>query len=122
MPTDMHRQARKRVDEKRKFYRHLSTYLVMSVFFFVINVITSPSHWWFIYPMLGWGMGVAAQYFQVFGFPGVGPTNEDWEARELEDEIRRLESGASYSDKEDALDLPEMERPARKPWDEDELV
>ena len=122
MPTNLHRKARKRVDEKRKFYRHLSTYLVMSAFFFVLNLVTRPGDWWFQWPILGWGIGVAMQYFRIFGFPGVGPTDEDWEARELEEEMRRLESGGSYSEKDDALDLPEMEKPPRKAWDEDELV
>ncbi len=118
----MHREARKRVEEKRKFYRQLSVYLTTSVFLFLLNAFTSPSHWWFIYPMLGWGVAIAAQYFQLFGFPGARMAGDDWEAREMEQEMRRLEAGSGDEQDEDALRLPNMEKPARKNWDEDELV
>lgn len=118
----MHRKARERVEEKRNFYRHLSVYLAMSVFFLFLNIFTGRGHWWFIYPVLGWGIGIAAQYFQLFGLPGVGPTDSEWEEREMRSEMRRLNGGYPSEGEDDSLNLPDMERPARKDWDEDELV
>lgn len=81
--------ARKRVGEKKKFYQHLTTYLTMSVFFILINLFTSPGRWWFIFPVLGWGIGIVSQYFKVFGPPGF-QTDGDWEERAMQEELRKL--------------------------------
>ena len=99
-------QARQRVKEKKKFYTHLSTYLVMSGFFFLLNFVTSPGNWWFYWPMLGWGIGVGIQYLKVFGLPGSGAGSSDWEAREIDKELRKL-GGSQTAPKEEALDLDE---------------
>ena len=59
--------AKKRVEEKKKFYQHLSTYVVMSIFFYMINYLSNPGHWWFYWPMLGWGVGLLFQYMNAYG-------------------------------------------------------
>jgi hypothetical protein len=86
-----YRLARSRVVEKKKFYNHLTTYLVMGAFFFVLNAVTSFGTWWFYWPMLGWGIGVAMQYFKVFGFPGSGLGSAEWEEREMQKQMNRLD-------------------------------
>ncbi|PSR11276.1 MAG: hypothetical protein DA408_02805 [Bacteroidetes bacterium] len=104
--------ARKRVAEKKKFYGHLSTYLVMSVFFFVLNWLTSPGSWWFYWPMLGWGIGVAMQYLRVFGMPGSGLGSREWEDQEIEKEMRRIAPAQPDTslDMDEHLELREMEK------------
>ena len=111
--------ARSRVQEKKRFYRRLGSFAALSVFFFLLNLFTSAGSWWFMWPILGMGIGITVKYFKLFGFPGVGPVDEDWEDREMDKEMRRLESGRSD---EEGLELRELERPRRKNWDEDELV
>ncbi|MCB9038985.1 MAG: 2TM domain-containing protein [Lewinellaceae bacterium] len=111
--------ARSRVREKKRFYRRLGIFVALSVFFLLLNVLTSFGSWWFMWPILGMGLGIAIKYFKIFGFPGVGSIDEDWEDREMEKEMRRLGSGQP---EEDGLELPELEKPKRKNWDEDELV
>ena len=87
------KQAKKRVKELREYYGHLTAYGAVNVFLIVINLVTSPSYLWFIFPMLGWGIGIAIHTFAVFS------TGRDWEARKMEeltglketkDEIQRL--------------------------------
>ncbi|MCB0560459.1 MAG: 2TM domain-containing protein [Phaeodactylibacter sp.] len=85
--------ARSRVQEKKRFYRRLGSFAALSVFFFLLNLFTSAGSWWFMWPILGMGIGITVKYFKLFGFPGVGPVDEDWEDREMDKEIRRLESG-----------------------------
>lgn len=114
-----YQEARRRVSEKKRFYRRLGSFVVMSIFFFLLNLFVTPGHWWFMWPIFGIGIGVVVKYFQVFGVPGVGPADDGWEAREMEREMRRLAPGQP---KEEELELPELERPKRKNWDEDELV
>lgn len=123
--------ARKRVNEKKKFYEHLTTYLIMSIFFMLLNLFTSPGRWWFIFPVLGWGIGIASHYIKTFGLPGLGPDG-DWEERAMQEELRKLgvpppeESRAPEAskaeekaeEKGEELDLKELQ----KRYDERDLV
>ena len=51
-------------EAKIYFLTHLFIFLFFNVIIFVINFITmrgaplSRGKWWFIYPLIGWGMGV----------------------------------------------------------------
>jgi hypothetical protein len=73
-------QARKQVRKEREFYSHLASYLIVNAFFVALNLLTDPGSIWFIFPMLGWGIGLASHASSVFGLPGIG---RDWEARRL---------------------------------------
>lgn len=120
--------ARKRVEEKKKFYQHLTTYLTMSAFFVLINLFTSPGRWWFIFPVLGWGVGIVSQYFKVFGPPGLN-RDGDWEERALQEELRKMgvpESELPQTPPEpnvaEAGDEPLELKELQKKYDERDLV
>lgn len=59
--------ARKRVKELKGFYSNLVTYVIVNIFLAAVNIITSPGHYWFIWVVIGWGIGLAFQAFSVFG-------------------------------------------------------
>ncbi len=106
--SEKYKLAQKRVKQKKNFYRHLSVYLVMSTFFFLVNYLSSPGVWWFYWPMLGWGIGVAIQYVNVFGLTGAGLGTPEWEERQMNKEMDRLGiSPPSYKETDDSLDLDE---------------
>lgn len=115
-PQDNYERARKRVKEKKGFYSHLTSYLVVGSFFFILNMITDPWDWWFYWPMLGWGIGLASHYFKVFGWPGSGAGSEEWEHREIEKEMRRLEEQEpkAFLDMDDHLELKETDTEKEK--------
>jgi len=122
MTNEKLKKARERVKKKKEFYSHLSTYVVMGIFFFVLNAVTAFGSWWFHWPLLGWGIGVLFHYFDVFGMPGVGEISEEWEAREIEAEMRRMQG--NDAEDTDELELKEMqkEKADKKRWDDSELV
>lgn len=74
------KQARKRVKEIKKFYSNAIAYVLVNTFLVVLNLVTSPEHLWFIYPLLGWGLGLASHATQVYGMPGL---SSDWEERKV---------------------------------------
>lgn len=119
-------KARRLVKKKKAFYSHFFTYLVMGAFFFVLNAMTSPGHWWWYWPMLGWGIGVGIQYLTVFGMPGSGAGSSDWEAREIEKEMNKMEpeSVSKPLDLDDHLELKEFkkERTPEPSYRKDDLV
>ncbi len=120
-----YRRAVRRVREKKKFYRHATTYVIMSGFFFMLNMVTSPGEWWFFWPMLGWGIGIANHYFKVFGWPGSGVGSTAWEDAEVEKEMRRIEQHQRpFVNMDDHLELRELEREKLKDesYDQEDLV
>jgi hypothetical protein len=41
--------------------------------------MTSPGFYWFVFPMLGWGLGVAIHGFTIFGI------GKSWEERKIQE-------------------------------------
>jgi hypothetical protein len=79
---DAMKRAQKRLKKVKAFYSHLATYVFVMAFLIAINLWKSPEHLWFIYPLVGWGLGVAFQGFGTFGMnPFFGP---NWEQKRLE--------------------------------------
>lgn len=122
------KKARKRVKDKKAFYQHLMSFVIVNMFLFALNVITYPRHWWFVYPLLGWGVGLAFHYVEVFGIPGFDILSKEWEDRELDKELNKIERERPQKVlnspkeikllKEEELELKEL----RKNYDESEFV
>jgi hypothetical protein len=89
--------ARKRVEEVKGFYIHLGVYVIVNSLLFTINMITSPDTRWFIWPLLGWGIGLALHAFSLVTEQRIlGPEWEDRKVQEIldRDEKRRLDKSA----------------------------
>jgi hypothetical protein len=78
---ERYERARKRVEEIKGFYVHLVVYVLVNLGLFLINIISSPETLWFYWPLIGWGIGLVAHGFGVFGLPGV--LGEDWEEKKI---------------------------------------
>ena len=76
-----YQQAKKKVEAIKGFYVHLSMYLLVNLFLFLLNIVNSPDNLWFYWPLLGWGIGVVANAVSVFGFGGM--FNDKWEERKV---------------------------------------
>jgi hypothetical protein len=52
--------ARERIVAKRRsdFFSHLWAFIGVQLFLLAINLITSPRYLWFVFPLLGWGLGL----------------------------------------------------------------
>jgi hypothetical protein len=70
MPTDValtEQEARKQARKERAFYAHLAKFAVVMSVLLAINLLTSPGYLWVVWPLLGWGVGLASHGFGVFG-------------------------------------------------------
>lgn len=65
---ERYHQAKKRVDEIKGFYGNLTAYVIVNLALMTINLMTSPEHIWFYWPMLGWGIGVIFHGLRVFNY------------------------------------------------------
>ncbi len=60
------KRARRRAAAEYGFYSHLMSYLGVMALLALINVFTSY-YPWFLWPAMGWGIGVFSHYMAVFG-------------------------------------------------------
>ena len=64
--TDEYKRARRRALAKYRFYVHTAIYAAVMVLLVIINLVTSPSVLWFIWPLIGWGFDVGLHGLSVF--------------------------------------------------------
>jgi cytochrome b561 len=77
-------QAVTRLKKKRDFATHVFMYVAVNAMLVVIWALTSDDgFFWPIFPMLGWGIGVAANAWDVYGRK---PLSE----AEIQREVERL--------------------------------
>ena len=78
---NMYLKAQKRVEDIKGFYGHLSSFVVVNIGLAILNLATSPEYLWFLYPLIGWGVGLAAHGMSVFNYMPF--LNSDWEERKI---------------------------------------
>ncbi len=103
------KQAKKRVKQKKEFFRHLQSYLAVNIVFLFV------AGWSWRYPAMFWGIGLISHYFAVFGMPGSGKGGSEWEQAEVEKELKKMKktkfnSPSSSMDIDEKLELKQMDR------------
>lgn len=83
---DRYQAARRRVAQMKEFYAHLLVYVVVNAGLLLIDGLSADGTW-FHWPLLGWGVGLAAHWATVFG-----PQRRfgaDWEQRKIQQLLQR---------------------------------
>ena len=63
---DPRAKATRMVNAKISLTIHLSAYVVVNTVLLVINLIYPTEHFWFQWPLLGWGIGILAHVIVFF--------------------------------------------------------
>jgi hypothetical protein len=80
--SDERERALKRLEAKRDFKQHATAYVVVNIGLVVIWALSSPgAYFWPIWPILGWGIGLA---FHAWGTFGARPITEADIQREID--------------------------------------
>lgn len=79
-------RAKKRVKEIKGFYGNLISYCTVIPFLIFVNLYTQNHYYWFWWPLLGWGVGVASHAFQVFG---IGISWQEKKIQEIMDKQKK---------------------------------
>lgn len=58
-------QQRLYTRKRREFKAHVLVYLVVNSFLILLNLLTCPKDFWAIYPITGWGIGLASHGWKV---------------------------------------------------------
>ncbi|MDA6068458.1 2TM domain-containing protein [Flavobacterium sp. AC] len=80
-------QAQKKVEEIKKFYQHLTVYLLCNPIVIVVNLMTSPGFLYFIWCLLGWGMAIVLHGLKAFKYSPF--FNKEWEERKIREILEK---------------------------------
>ena len=76
--SDYRQQAKERLEKRRDFKTHVFIYVAVNAVLVAIWAATGAGFFWPIFVILGWGIGVGANAWDVYGRKPIS-----------EDEIRR---------------------------------
>jgi 2TM domain len=85
--ANLRAEAQRWVRRKRILYTILGIYAVLSLMWFTIDMADDSDSFWFYWPMLGTGIGVAITAVVLLGIGGV--FGVDWERRQVERYIQQ---------------------------------
>ena len=92
LSEELERLAHKRAGAKLGWYVHAAVYVLVNLFIFAISQYGFGSRPWSIYPLLGWGLGLALHAASVFLLgPGGGLRNRL--VRQERERLRRQQDG-----------------------------
>ncbi|MBS9803329.1 2TM domain-containing protein [Bacillus cereus] len=79
-------RAKKRMENLKAFYIHLTIYILINLMLFLINVTSDSSKLWFLYPLGGWGIGIVIHGLTTFPF---GIFGKEWEERKIKEYMEK---------------------------------
>jgi signal transduction histidine kinase len=100
-----YKRARRRAVREVGFYVHLMWYGIVIGSLLILNLVVSPSFQWWIFPAVGWGIGLVSHFGAVYGWRWIHervfePAIQREVQREvtLEKEVLRTEKQASLDE------------------------
>ncbi|HEY5527226.1 MAG TPA: 2TM domain-containing protein [Candidatus Anoxymicrobiaceae bacterium] len=88
--AELRDKAEKIVEAKAGFRANVFSYLIINLMIFVIWLIvaltTNPHVWfpWFLFPLVGWGIGIAFHAWAVYGGARFEGRREDMVQKEMD--------------------------------------
>ncbi len=76
-------KIQKKVIEIRKFYEHLTVYVLCNAIVIVVNLMTSPGFLYFIFSLLGWGIAIVLHGLKAFDYAPF--FNKEWEDQKIKE-------------------------------------
>jgi len=74
-------KAKKRVKKIKEFYIHLIVYICVNSFFIIITLLNNDGNYWFLFPLIGWGIGLFSHAAGTFNF--IPFLNKEWENKKI---------------------------------------
>ncbi|MFO1245857.1 MAG: 2TM domain-containing protein [Ramlibacter sp.] len=87
-PDEIDRLARKRAGAKLGWYVHATVYVLVNLMIFGMSQYAFGSRPWSVFPLLGWGLGLALHGVSVFMLGAGGGLRERLEQKERERLLR----------------------------------
>jgi hypothetical protein len=88
MDDIVYRRAKARVEARLGFYRHAMIYLAVNLFLIFLNLRHERDHFWFQWPLLGWGIGLFWHGWNVYSYRWNSARKDRMIQREMERDER----------------------------------
>jgi hypothetical protein len=85
MRDELREQAIRRLKKRRDFKAHLLVYFMVNTFIVVIWAVTGAGFFWPVFPIVGWGIGVVMNAWDVY-------VVRDFDERRIQREIEHLQN------------------------------
>lgn len=82
-PDPLRAEAKRRVEAKRSFASHLTTYVVVNAFLVMIWFVTGRGYFWPVWILGGWGIGLVLNFWEAFLRRPVTEADVDAELRRI---------------------------------------
>lgn len=86
------KEAKERVEKLKGFYCHLTIYLIFIPIFITLNYMGGSNFPWAIFPIVGWGFGVAGHASETFDWNPF--FSKQWEQRKIKE---YMDNDSSFS-------------------------
>ncbi|MGE7636009.1 2TM domain-containing protein [Bacillus paramycoides] len=83
---EIYLRAKKRVENLKAFYIHLTVYILVNLMLFLINMISDSSKLWFLYPLGGWGIGIVIHGLTTLP---LGIFGKKWEEQKIKEYMKK---------------------------------
>lgn len=84
--NESYKRAKKRLEDVKGFYTNLISYIIINIFLFIINVVFTPGNWWFLFPLIFWGIAIVFHFLGVFVFEN-RVFGREWEEKKIQEYI-----------------------------------
>lgn len=74
-------EAKKNVENFKRFYAHLTSYIMVNSFLIVINMITNSTFPWFLIPLFAWGIVLVTHAMKTYNYNLF--LGKDWEDKKI---------------------------------------
>ena len=115
---EYYRKAQKIVKAKKNFRASAWAFATTMPILIVINLWTSPGYLWFLWALMGWGMGLIGGYYEAY----IKPKYEREESHEVEKEMEKMRLRNRKFPRKDDFDEHLDLRELRKNYDERDFV
>ncbi len=85
---DLDRLARRRAGAKLGWYTHAAVYVAVNLYLYAMSQYAFGSRHWSVFPLLGWGLGLALHGVSVFVLGSGSGLRERLERKEREKLLR----------------------------------
>jgi uncharacterized membrane protein YecN with MAPEG domain len=90
MNDERYKKAKRRVEELKKFYGNVVTYVAINIILIIINLVTSPGTLWFYWVTIFWGIAILLHASRVFILRGKF-LGEEWEQKKIRELMEKEE-------------------------------
>lgn len=78
-----YQRAKEKVRAVKLFYIDLLIFVLVNLFLFLLNTTFTSEKLWFIWPLMGYGVGIIAHAILVFGFSR--PFKLSWKEKKIKE-------------------------------------